>query len=490
MGRISSLLGLSYFSLSTVRAQDTTTTAAPACSSTISAVHGDPSVAPGWRAQVVASGLNKPRSIVVDPAGRLLVVELGYGISRLNLDEGEGPCVRAAGEKEVVIEHPELYHGLELSPNGKTLYASTPSAVYAWDYDPVQGRNTSGPRELINDFGEEGNHVTRTLLLSRQVEGMLIVSRGSVGNLDENAQDIASGVSTIKAFNISIIKQSPYSYIKDGLLLGWGLRNSVGVAEDPVTGGIWSVENSVDDFERAGQSIHQNNPGEELNFHGYLNGTQTEEQGENYGYPSCFATWDVNEIPNADRNLEVGQQIAIGNQTGDLNDAWCQRDHIAPRLTFAAHTAPLDIKFENSVKATAAFVTFHGSWNRDEPIGYKLSMIRFENGSPTEPSTSTDAAIDIVSNRDLLRCPDECFRPVGLAWGAGERLFMSSDSTGEIFVITRDEGSAGDDGNGGDVGGSATAPTEAPSPTGAAVRRGVAVGGLAVMMVLPLVAEV
>lgn len=208
-------------------------------------------------------------------------------------------------------------------------------------------------------MGSDDGHVTRTLLLSRKVPGMLLVSRGSLANLDPAALDISTGVSTIKAFNISNVTDSAYNYPQDGLLLGWGLRNSVGVGEEPVTGGIYSVENSVDNFEREGDNIHQNNPGEELNFHGYLNGTETEGQGGNHGYPSCYAAWNVEEIPN-NESFEVGTQFAIGDQNATVNDTFCKDDRIAPRLTFAAHMAPLDIKFNDN--GSAAWVTFHGSW--------------------------------------------------------------------------------------------------------------------------------
>lgn len=36
---------------------------------------------------------------------------------------------------------------------------------------------------------------------------------------------------------------------------------------------------------------------------------------------------------------------------------------------------------------------------------------------------------------DLSACPDNCVRPVGLAFDPLGRLFGSSDTTGEIFMI-------------------------------------------------------
>lgn len=117
--------------------------------------------------------------------------------------------------------------------------------------------------------------------------------------------------------------------------------------------------------------------------------------------------------------------------------------------------------------------------NRKEPIGYKLSAVEFDgSGSPKAAANSTTAAVDIVSNPDLSACPRNCFRPVGLAFDAQGRLFMSSDSTGEIYVITKSDGSGVNDvkqasptsGNGSSGSPSGTASSPSPSAsTGGAV---------------------
>lgn len=276
------------------------------------------------------------------------------------------------------------------------------------------------------------DHTTRTLLLSRKSPDQLLVSRGSSENIDDDAASITSGHSQIRVFNISSVP-SPYNYASDGHILGWGLRNSVGVAEHPGTGGLYSVENSADQLRREGTDIHQDNPGEEMNFHGYLNGS-TESQGGNYGYPHCFALWDTN-IPDKG-NMKVGSQFVL-DPTAALNDTTCAEEYVAPRLTFQAHMAPLDLKF--TADGALAYVSFHGSWNRDEPVGYKLSVISFANGEPVEPADSTEAAVDVLSNADNTKCPGSCFRPAGLAIDAQGRVFMSSDATGEIYVLQRAE---------------------------------------------------
>jgi hypothetical protein len=65
-------------------------------------------------------------------------------------------------------------------------------------------------------------------------------------------------------------------------------------------------------------------------------------------------------------------------------------------------------------------------------------MVSFANGEPVAAADNTTAAVDIFANIDNKVCPDNCFRPVGLAFDSQGRLFMSSDATGEIYVIVRD----------------------------------------------------
>lgn len=273
------------------------------------------------------------------------------------------------------------------------------------------------------------DHTTRTLLV---VNRTLVVTRGSTANVDVGTEMISSGRSQVKMFDLENVTPEGYDFNTEGVLLGWGLRNDVGIAAHPATGGLYSVENSVDNIERDGQDIHENNPGEELN---YL-GTISAPSGRNYGYPYCFAAWNASAIPNS--NLAVGQQFATGTPNNTINDTYCAEQE-APRLTFQAHMAPLDISFNNS--GTEAWVSFHGSWDRTNPVGYKVSVLQFANGEPVAPSNSTTSLTDVFVNADNSRCPDQCFRPVGLALDNQGRLFVSSDLTGEVYVIQR-EGTA------------------------------------------------
>ena len=82
----------------------------------------------------------------------------------------------------------------------------------------------------------------------------------------------------------------------------------------------------------------------------------------------------------------------------------------------------------------------HSRENRDrtQPVGYKVSLIDFVNGEPVAPSTSTTSSTDIFTNADNSKCPDACFRPVGMTFDNQGRLFVSSDASGEIYVLVAD----------------------------------------------------
>jgi hypothetical protein len=94
---------------------------------------------------------------------------------------------------------------------------------------------------------------------------LLIISRGSDGNLDDRAAITGSGHSQVKVFDLSHVPQGGYDYGKDGGILGYGIRNEVGVTSD-WQGHVWGVLNSADDLERNGKVISKDNPAEELNY--------------------------------------------------------------------------------------------------------------------------------------------------------------------------------------------------------------------------------
>lgn len=60
-----------------------------------------PSIASGYTYQVVATGLSKPRGILLDQEGNLLVVEQGRGVISAHTLNDENGCVTVSGSSDV-----------------------------------------------------------------------------------------------------------------------------------------------------------------------------------------------------------------------------------------------------------------------------------------------------------------------------------------------------------------------------------------------------
>lgn len=134
-----------------------------------------------------------------------------------------------------------MNHGIALTADGKTLFASSSTDVYAYTYDAATG--VAGPaRNVITGMNQTG-HVTRTLYIPPENPDLLLVTRGSNDNVDPGTADIASGRSQLRVFHVADLVNGKHAVdYTDGDVMGWGLRNSVGMGQDPTTGNIVSFD--------------------------------------------------------------------------------------------------------------------------------------------------------------------------------------------------------------------------------------------------------
>lgn len=124
-----------------------------------------------------------------------------------------------------------LNHGILFSKDGKTLYASSATTVYAWDYDAATMSVSGSSRALVTGMDSRG-HVTRTIIFPPKYPNLLVVSHGSNDNFDYDSGDIKVGRSCVKVFDISKTPAEGYNYATSGYNLGYGLRNEVGLVFD------------------------------------------------------------------------------------------------------------------------------------------------------------------------------------------------------------------------------------------------------------------
>jgi glucose/arabinose dehydrogenase len=102
-------------------------------------------------------------------------------------------------------------------------------------------------------------------------------------------------------------------------------------------------------------------------------------------------------------------------------------------LGVQAHSAPIGFTFYSGTAfATGyqddAFVAFHGSWNRTEPVGYSVGRLRFEDGQP--------AGFESFVTGFLIEDGAAYFgRPAGIVTGPDGSLLFSDDINGVIYRV-------------------------------------------------------
>jgi len=373
----------------------------------------------GYCAWTWAEGLGTPRGITVAPNGDVLVVERAGARIRVFFD-ADGDGVSANDERAQLVATPGLNHGIAL--HGGFLYASSATAVYRWPYTVGDRSNLGDPETVVHDL-PSGGHVTRTLAFDPT--GRLYVSVGSGSNLDSTSER-----ARIRRFSQAQVAAGGVAF-DQGEVFADGLRNEVGLAFD-ADGVLWGVENGIDNLARVdlGGDLHNTNPAEEVN--------RFAVPGAFYGYPFCWSEYalpvEVGEGPGAQW---VHPTFA---DDGVHSDTWCKDPGNVTRPVFSmpAHVAPLDVLFYRGSAFPAdvkgdAFVTWHGSWNSDTPVGRKV--VRLRRGADGLPDT-LEPLLEYVGPGDVdTGWPH---RPVGLAVDAAGRLLVTSDATGVVIAIGYD----------------------------------------------------
>ena len=103
-------------------------------------------------------------------------------------------------------------------------------------------------------------------------------------------------------------------------------------------------------------------------------------------------------------------------------------------LSFEAHVAALGIRFYRGRMFPEdyrhdAFVAQHGSWNRSDPIGYRVMRVRFDaDGRPSGTEVFIDGWMGVTGRA--------WGRPVDLAELPDGSLLVSDDHAGVIYRIT------------------------------------------------------
>ena len=234
--------------------------------------------------------------------------------------------------------------------------------------------------EVLMDNIPTGGHSTRTVKVHN---GSLYMSMGSSCNVcyETDTRRAAITRCDLDGTNSTVFAS--------------GMRNAVGMAFHSLTGQLYATENGRD-------WLGDDLPPDEINL---------VEEGEDYGWPICYGK----NIHDTDFDKNTYIRDPCEDSTPSLVD-------------LQAHSAPLGLNFYygNSFPQEYQgnlFVCFHGSWNRQEPTGYKVVRINM-----TDLSVH-DFATGWLRNNSVLG------RPVDVVVSNDGSLFVSDHNSGRIYQI-------------------------------------------------------
>lgn len=370
-----------------------------------------PTVPEGFSVTAIATGLKIPRQSLVLPNGDILVAEgRGGSAAKLKPKDVIASQIKAKGNTQVkggnrltllrdadgdgnyevqavFAENLNAPYGLAYA-NGK-LYVANQDALVRFDYKEGQTQADGPPTKVTDLPAEINHHWTKALTISPDGR-YLYVGIGSNSNITERGLEVETDRAMVWQVDAETGAHRPYAT---------GLRNPTALTIQPQTGQLWTVVNERDEL------------GPDL-VPDYLTSVR---EGGFYGWPYSYWGQHVDERVRPQNPDKVAAAIK-------------------PDYSLGSHVAALGVDFSTSAMgerfADGVFVGEHGSWNRPNPVGYKVIFVPFSNGKPAgEP---IDFATGFRGEDGKTRG-----RPVGVTVDPRGALIIADDLANTVWRVTR-----------------------------------------------------
>ena len=367
---------------------------------------------------VYAEGMRAARQMAFAPNGDLFVNNGKVTV----LWDANADGQSSSSERSEFASASGLNHGLVFARDAKFVYASSDTTVFRWAYTSGL-RTASGPAQVVISAMPSGGHSSRSLGFDGR--GRLYVSVGSASNVDTAQQDWDQR-SQIRRFALPDPLPAAGVAYASGEVIARGMRNEAGFFID-ADDHLWGVENGRDNLndDDLGGDIHNDNPGEELNF--------VDGQGAAfYGYPFCYSEFAA--VGGKGQGTQWADQSLAANL--QKSDAYCRDANNVhpPAYVMPAHWAPLGI-----IQYTGRALPFggdllipsHGSWNRDPASGRVLAHAHLDKGRVMSLTT-------IVGESDAsgaLKQGTWSVRPVDVRQGPDDAVYISDDAGGRVVKV-------------------------------------------------------
>ncbi|MBD3348644.1 MAG: sorbosone dehydrogenase family protein [Candidatus Eisenbacteria bacterium] len=331
----------------------------------------------GFRIETYAADVPGARSLCLGDEGTVFVGTRERGnVYALRDDDG----VPGADTVYTIASGLRAPNGVAF--RGGSLYVAEVSRVLR--FDDIESLLDDPPEAVVvsEAFPDEAHHGWKFIAFGP--DGRLYVPVGAPCNVCERDDERFA----------SIMRMQP-----DGTGLevyAGGVRNTVGFDWHPETGVLWFTDNGRD-------WMGNDEPPDELN--------RAPRKGLHFGFPYFHGRGTPDPEYGVDRDPE---------------------DYLGPEIELEPHVAALGMRFYTGEMFPdryrgQVFIAEHGSWNRDRPIGYRVTLVRIEE--------SKAMAYEVFAE-GWLSDGDAFGRPVDVLVMPDGALLVSDDRAGRVYRIS------------------------------------------------------
>jgi glucose/arabinose dehydrogenase len=333
-------------------------------------------VPPGFRVTTFTAAVPGARSLTLGAKGTVFV----------GTQKGAVYAVQDRDQDGVADQVFTIATGLDM-PNGVAfrqgaLYVAEVSRVRR--YDAIEDRLPSPPAPVTVIDNLPGEHHHGWKFIAFGPDDLLYVPVGAPCNVCQSSDPRFA----------SILRFRPDGTPADPM--AHGVRNSVGFDWEPGTGTFWFTDNGRD-------LLGDDLPPDELN--------RATVPGRHYGFPACHGGTIVDPVFAKGRDCRMFEP---------------------PAIALGPHVAAIGMRFYRGAMFPAeyrgqVFIAEHGSWNRSQKSGYRVSLVRVKDGQAVSYQPFAQG---------WLQGEQAWGRPADLQELPDGSLLVSDDKSGAIYRIT------------------------------------------------------
>ncbi|RCI04166.1 hypothetical protein CU098_011037 [Rhizopus stolonifer] len=386
----------------------------------------------GFELTVLVNSIPNPHKIMIDKANHVLVISPGNGVYSVRMDD----CSNASVEKILDSQTMDQPIGQSMAIFGGHLYVTTTNSIYQFPYSDGQHSSLLEGRLVMTNIQSDA------IDIAVDPFGHAFVSR-SVGEIHDKL-DAFHGI--IKKFNLKLIPQHGFDYERHGEMHAYG-TNTYGSMGFDTQARLWGLNGlSSSEITRDDINLAANGLAEELNLY--------EFSKMNYGFPYCMTEYNLAEV-SASAAKGLGGQWAhpiFMNDSVSLDD-YCQQEvnNKPPSVPLAPNSLAVSVHFYLGTFCSMGDSTTMGTsvglpcnWTDTpilanhgidgQPAGHNVVRLPFDD---LGHKPRWDKEPEVILEQAEPCNDNECLSPNGLAVDKYGRLFVTSDKTNEILVVSR-----------------------------------------------------